>query len=441
MRSPGTRVAVLALQRLGDVITAARVTQAWSQRKDVATVEVVHWDRTRDAAQMLPGVTQTHALPYAALRARRRVHPLAAYAALHEIVESMGRFDRVVNLSSTRFASLLAPALCSHPEAVFGPQLDDYGTYQASHPALEHLNAWGVDPAINVFAHQDLYAQAARIRMNGYAGLPEDAIADNLCAHARSDERAAPIALHLHGSVASKDWREPMSPSGWRGIVETLRARFDRPILLLGGPKERQHLEALATASGAEVAVWPLRHTAALLRRCCGLISVDTVAIHLAAQVACPTLVLRQGATRGFAFVPGSSALLVDAGDEPANVDDVVWLAGKHFFGLAIHPRAKDEMATRIRVRQAELDSQGFLGAASPSWWPATDAQRQRDLRDRLWRNAWLHSWHHTTAPHALLHELRCHAPADGHRFARAMADRGQLGKWLRAHEDVRHAA
>ena len=425
-------IAVLSLQRLGDVVTAARVTDGWSQRKTTDAVELVHWDATASAAALLPGVTRTHALPRAALLARGRVHPLAAYAALDAIVEGIGRrrFDVVVNLSSTRFACLLAPLLASDPARVYGPWIDDAGRYQSTHPAIEHLNGWGIEPDVNVFAHQDLYAAAARVRMHGYAGLPADPAADTLVAHAE-ESRDGPIALHLHGSDPAKDWRPADSLEGWAGLARALKQRFGKRVLLFGASAELPELERVAVASGADVVAWPLRHTAALLRRCCGLVSVDTVAIHLAAQVGCPTIVLRQGPARGLAFVPGGNALLVDPGPELATMRDVARLADRHFLGLPIPAEIGNEMARRIRVREGFVDDDGWLGARAPAWWPASAATRDVDHVEQLWRTAWSHTFAGDPPPPAVVSQLQRLGAFDPHRAAALQRFPGALGPLL----------
>ena len=435
-------IAVISLQRLGDALTGARVTDAWARRRGISAVEVIHWDRVRDAAALLPGTTALHGLPYAALRARGRIHPLAAYAALEAIVDGIGRrrFDTVINLTSTRFASLLAPLLARDPAEIHGPWIDDAGTYRASHPAIDHLNAWGVDPSINVFAHQDLYATAARVRLNAYAGLPLDATAETLVSHAGASHNDGPIALHLHGSEAAKDWRPAEAEDGWVGLARALRERSGRPVLLLGSASEMPELDRVAAASGAETAAWPLRHTAALLRRCSGLISVDTVAIHIAAQVGCPTVVLRQGTARGLAFVPGPKALLVDRGPELATVSDVVQLAERHFFGHRISNARLASMMRRIRVRRGVVDDNGYLGAGIPSWWPASDAHQTVAEVEQLWRRAWISHFRGDAPPADVLARLRRFAVVDSARWARACANPGGLGRWLDT-IDARRAA
>lgn len=435
----GLRVAVVSLQRLGDVLTGARVTDGLSRRRDVASVDLVHWDQTEQAAGLMPGVDVCHPLPYGALRARGRVHPLAALHALGAVVELLERrYDLVVNLSSTRFACYIAPLLARDPTGIRGPFMDDDDGYCSTHPSGLHLNHWGVDPRINVFAHRDLYALAAGVRLLGLPTLPEDPSAQAQCDSSLDPRAPAPIALHIHASEPSKHWREQLGVHGWQGLIRRLRYEFNRDVVLLGAPSDAPELDHLAHLTGARVAAWSLRHTAELLRRCAGLVSVDTVTIHLAAAVGCKSIVLRQGSARGNAFLPGSQTMLLDAITAPATVEDVANVAAVHFFEETPIGHRLEAAARRIRLRRCDHESCGLLGAASPAWWPAPPEHRLDDMLAKTWRAAWHHSWSESERPAALLDQLYRHRSADPHRYARAFADPGPLGEWLRAND---HAA
>lgn len=387
------RVAVLTLQRLGDVLTAHRVTAGLAAQREVQHVELVHWDLTTQAAALLPGVSKHHALPHAALLQRREQSPLAAFAALRDHIERLRSrgFDRVVNVTSTPFACWLAPLLTRGE--VVGPWMDDSGAYRTCHPALDYLNTWGVDPAVNVFAHQDLYTLAADVSLAPNAQLQTDeGVATFVQSRVlRVDE--GPIALHLRSSAQEKDWREPLSVTGWRGLAAELGRRFKRPIVALGSPRQLEELSALSAATGAQVCAWPLRETAELLRRCRGLISVDTVSIHLAAQVGCPTIVLRQGSARGLAFVPGPRALLVDDARTHAGVGDLIHLTQRHILEDELRPRLARSLADRLQVRQGVIEAHGALGVAGPSWIPRSQESQRRDRIERETRARWMDAW------------------------------------------------
>ncbi len=376
------RIAVLALQRLGDVLTGARVTDALARRRDTATLELVHWDATAQAATMLPGVARWHALPFSGLRRRTRIHPVAAVRSLHRFVERIvdgGGFDTVVNLSSTRFACWLAPALARAGGRVLGPAIDDLGRYVASHPAIDHLNDWGSDPELGVFAHQDLYALAAGVRLSGFAGLRDG-----------GGRRDGPVVAHPFGSERSKDWRDV---AAWRELVGRAAASLGRPVVIVGAPAEREALTAIAQGSFATVMTCPLPEYAELLREAGGLISVDTVAIHLAAAVGCPTVVLRQGPARGHAFVPGPTALCVDALGDAASVEDVLALALRQFSPSPVPLSGSAAMLERVRVRAGWRDDHGLLGLSTPQWLRALACWHDEDRDDAGWRGLWRGHW------------------------------------------------
>lgn len=372
-------IVVLSLQRLGDVLTAARVTSALG--REGARVEVVHWDAADQAAALLPEVAERHALPYTTLRARARHDPIGAFAQLRRSVHDLAArgFARAVNLTSTRPACLLAPLLAPNG-TVSGPFVDDGGEYRAPHPALDYLNTRGVDPELNVFAHHDLYAISAGVPLTGFAGLGKTSEP-----HERDVD--AILAVHVHGSSHDKSWRD--SADDWADTLVELRRRFAVRIVLLGAPSEAEALTPLAATTGAELFLRPLDETAALLRRCRGLISVDTVAIHLAAAVECPTLVLRQGPARGHAFLPGPQALLVDDARGSTTPRDIVELVARHMFDDTTDPKVAADLGRRLRLQRVVRDTNGYLGTCRPEWLPRDLQADERDRAQRTERDAW----------------------------------------------------
>jgi ADP-heptose:LPS heptosyltransferase len=427
----GERIAVLTLQRLGDVLTAARVTDALARRRSTASVEVVHFDATAQAAALLPGVTQRHALPFGGLRRLRRTHPVAALSALHERIAAItgdSGFDTVVNLTSTQFACWLAPALLARGGKVRGPWIDARGQYIAEQPTLAYLNAWGSDPRLGVFAHQDLYAAAVPVRLGGFPGLrPADG------------RRTGPIVVQVHGSERAKDWR---THADWTALVGELQARFARPCVLVGSPGEADALARIAAPSGARVCTSPLAACVDLLGEASGLVGVDTVSIHLAAAVHCPSVVLRQGTAGGYAFVPGPSALLVDAVREHATVADVVALCGEHFFSTTPSPAIAFAIASRVRVRQAVHDDQGWLGLRPPAWCPVDALDAEDDRCDARWRSLWRRSFAGELPDPTALGELFDGRGRDEeHRRAALLASATLVGAKARALAQSRSAA
>jgi len=391
----GERIAVLALQRLGDVLTAARVTDALSRRRSTLAVEVIHWDATTQAAALLPGLAARHALPLAALRKGARAHTLAPLRLLASRLADLNgprAFDRVVNLSSTRFACWLAPALLAEGGTMHGPSIDAHGRFVSSHPSIAYLNEWGVDPELGTFAHQDLYALAAGVRMTGWGGL-----------RPVGGRRTGPVVLHPFGSERAKDWRTPLE---WRELIGRLRAQLGRPCVLTGGPGDARGLAEIASGTDATISTAPLSASIELLAMATGLVSVDTVAIHAAAAVDCPTVVLRQGPAQGLAFVPGSNALCVDASRDSATPEEVTMLAERQFSDTPAPLFVDPSWRMRIRVREGHRDEFGLLGLQQPSWIKNDDAALVDDESDRLWRVAWRSELERDTPPANVLEAL-----------------------------------
>lgn len=422
---------MLALQRLGDVLTAARVTDAWSRRRTTSMVEVIHWDATGQAAALLPGVESTWALPFNGLRKATRSHAIAPLHRLHgelsTIIGDTG-FDRVINLSSTRFACWLAPLLAAPGAPIHGPSIDAAGHYVASTPAISYLNDWGVDPELNTFAHQDLYAIAAQVRLSGWGGLREG-----------GGLRRGPIVLHPFGSERPKDWR---TPTDWRNLIGELTATFGLPIVVVGAPGEREALDFIVSGSDAKVSTTPLSACVELLNCATGLISVDTVAIHLAAMVGCPAVVLRQGPARGAAFIAGTQSLCVDAIHDAARIDEIVALAERQFADDPAPLTLKADTIQRLRIREGVRSDTNVLGLRTPTWCTQYEPWSADDCRDAAWRELW-HA-HFTGAPlPARPDDALFAVGASDDRRWRELVGRGDaLGEWARATADsVRGAA
>ncbi|MFO0637175.1 MAG: glycosyltransferase family 9 protein [Nannocystaceae bacterium] len=189
---------------------------------------------------------------------------------------------------------------------------------------------------------------------------------------------------HPFGSERSKDWRDV---AAWRELVGRAAASPGRPVVIVGAPAEREALTAIAQGSFATVMTCPLPEYAELLREAGGLISVDTVAIHLAAAVGCPTVVLRQGPARGHAFVPGPTALCVDALGDAASVEDVLALALRRVLALAgAAERLRGDARARARARGLARRSRlaGVVDAAVAAGARVHSYDEDRD--DAGWR-------------------------------------------------------
>jgi hypothetical protein len=217
------------------------------------------------------------------------------------------------------------------------------------------------------------------VRLAGFAGLRTPV-----------SRRSGPIVVHVHGSERAKNWR---TPAEWAALVGELQARFARTCVLVGAPSEADALARIAAPSRAHVCTAPLGACADLLAEATGLVSVDTVSIHLAAAVGCPSIVLRQGPAGGHAFVPGAHALLVDAGREPATIADVAALGAAQFAASPPSPTVALGIASRSRVREGIIDDHGWLGMRPPTWCPVDAMAAEDDRCDERWRAMWRRSF------------------------------------------------
>jgi len=419
----GKRVAVLSLGTETDVWNAARITAAWSSRRDIESVEVVGWDITHDACSLLPGAKVVHELPLAGLRTRLHRHPLAGAIALRGAVDGIigGRwFDTVLNLTYGSLAGHLAPLMALDPHAVVGPFVDETGQWRASHPAFEYLATWGIDPALNVFALQDVWSAGAHVRTDEAGLFLPDTVADTLVEHGCSD-RSPPII------VAPTREAEQWLGFGWEGLVSTLAHAGGRPVMLVAPQGEEALVEQLADRTGADVARWPRRHTAALLRRCGALLTTDFGTSVFAARTGAKQLLLRR-TPLPLASLPGPHVLSMSGDARPLHLEAVLTFALWHLLQRKTAEPLLHSSSAGLAVHEIGYDNAGCLSATP--FGPHTPPIEILTLRAwrRMWRDAWI-----GLPPNRKDVE---HVLERGDRTGRARArhDRGKLGEALRSH-------
>lgn len=419
----GKRVVVLSLGTEADVWNAARITSAWSGRRNIDSVEVVGWDITHDACALLPGVDVVHQLPLSGIRDRTRRHPLAAAIALRGAIDGIiaGRwFDAVLNLTYGGLAGHLAPLLALDPHAVVGPFVDETGQWRASHPAFEYLATWGIDPALNVFAMQDVWSAGSHVRTDEGGLFGKDAVADTLVDHGCGDG-ATPIIVAP--TAAAEQWLG----FGWEGLVSTLAHASDRPIMLVAPTGEDALCERIADRTGADVARWPLRHRAALLRRCGTLLTSDFNTSVFAARTGVKQLLLRPSGPVPLASLPGPHVLTMTGGDRPLHLEAVLTFALWHLLQRATPDATLHRSAAGLKVHEVGYDNGGCLSTTRV----ATQEASPEELTLRAWRRMWKDAWiglppQRADVEHVLMH-------GDAHRLARGKLDRGRVGEALRS--------
>ena len=123
------------------------------------------------------------------------------------------------------------------------------------------------------------------------------------------------IAINV-GARGAKRWQEERVVE----LVRALCAEHDRPVVLLAGPEDEEHLREMRPLLPAKVVVAPrmaIRAFAAFLSQAAVLVTQDTGPMHLAAAVGVPTVALLV-APRSATFAPrGEYDRAVYAGRKP----------------------------------------------------------------------------------------------------------------------------
>jgi hypothetical protein len=424
------RVAVLSLGTETDVWNAARITAAWSARRNVESVEVIGWDITHDACALLPGVSQVHDLPLAGLRTRMQRHPLAAAIALRGAIDGIigGRwFDAVLNLTYGGLSGHLAPLLALDPHAVVGPFVDETGQWRASHPAFEYLATWGIDPTLNVFALQDVWSAGAHVRADEGGHFVADPVADTLVDHSCGD-RPTPVI------VAPTTDAERWLGFGWEGLVSTLAHAGRRPVMLVAPRGEEALVERIADRTGADVARWPLRHTAALVRRCGSVLTSDFATSVFAARTGVRQVLLRERGTPPLASLPGAHILTMSGASRPLHLDAVLTFSLWHLMQRQTSEPTLQTSGAGLCIHEIGSDTSGCL--------TATPFGVQDDIESATlsaWRRIWRDGWVGLPPRKEDVQFVLEHG--DATRIARARLDRGRVGEALRSTPRKREVA
>ncbi|MBV1857366.1 MAG: hypothetical protein KUG77_03065 [Nannocystaceae bacterium] len=422
MKSRHKRVMVLSLGTETDVWNAARITAAWGARRDVETVEVLGWDLTHDACALLPGASLVHDLPLSGLRTRCQRHPLAGAIALQGAIAGIlaGRsFDVVLNLTYGGLAGHLAPLFTLDPHSVVGPFVDETGQWRASHPAFEYLATWGVDPTLNVFALQDVWSAGSLVRTDEAGILAVDPVADTLVEHGCG---AGPIPVLVAPTHASEAWLG----FGWEALVSSLAHDGGRPVMLIAPKGEEELVERISDRTGADIARWPLRHTAALIKRCGAVLTSDFATAVLAAQTGVRQVLLRPQGPLPLAGLPGPHILSMSGARRPLHLEAVLTHASWYLLQRNDLETKLQSAGDGLAIHEVGYDSGGCLGAT-----PIHDAEEDAAADTlRAWRQIWRDAWVGLPpARRAVDHILKY---SDSNRLARARLDRGPVGQALR---------
>jgi heptosyltransferase-2 len=270
----GVRILVIKLAATGDVL---RTTPLLPALKRAHPISHVTWVTRPAAVELLAGLPEID-----------RVLPLDTDALARLPAE---RFDVVICLDKEPAATGLAAQIDAPDKRGF--VLGPHGNPLPANEGAAYAYRLGLDDELkfrgNQRSYQDIAFEAAGLAWQGEdyrfeLGSDVRALARSRWSALGVAEGDTVIGLNVGaGEVyAYKSWRT----EGWAELAGLVHERLGARVALLGGPRERDRV--LAVAARAEVPVLDPGATesilpfAALLERCAAVVTGDTLAMHLA---------------------------------------------------------------------------------------------------------------------------------------------------------------
>ena len=279
---PG-RVLVVRLGALGDVVNALVFATAIKQhRPDTFVGWAVH-DLALPLVDGHPDVDRVH-------RWKRGGGPRELARLVRELRAE--RYELAVDLQ--RLAKSAAVARASGAPRVLG-----YDRARAKEHSwlltTEHVaRATGREPAHMVEQYLDFARHLGVDRPRARHRLPPDPAAEAWAEGLLAELGGAPLLLNLGATKPANRW----APERFGELARRLSRERPIPLVLTGGPAERQAADAALAAAGELPALHDLvgrtslRQLAALAARARGMLSADTGPMHLAAAVGTPVVAL-----------------------------------------------------------------------------------------------------------------------------------------------------
>jgi heptosyltransferase-2 len=265
-------VLVVRYSALGDVVLATSVLEPLRRRFPDARVEWVTDRLYAPLLRGLPGLADVHVLarqgPDAALPLSRRLR---------------GRFDLALDLQNKLRSQVVARA-AARRVVTFRRR----GAGEALRALL------GADRPL-ARAHQTrLYAEAlAPLGLDG-PGAPRVHLSEE--ARARAGEALRGVGAGAVGVAPGARWATKRWPPARFAAVADALAAEGRPIVLVGGPGDREAFAAFRAAARCEVAAdlsaLSIDALAAAIARLDRLVACDSGPVHLATAVGTPVLAL-----------------------------------------------------------------------------------------------------------------------------------------------------
>jgi lipopolysaccharide heptosyltransferase III len=273
-RPMGTRVLLIKLAARGDVLRTTPLLEAIRKEHDPCHVT---WVVGPESKELLEGIDTID-----------RLIPLDLSAAMGLMVEE---FDVVICLDKEPAATGLATR--AKAPRKLGFLLDKFGGLIPASPEAAYAYRLGLDDDLkfhgNAKTYQEIVFEACGFPFRGedYRLALRDADRDFAArVYARlgvgKEERLVGLNLGGGEAFAYKGWRG----DGFAELAFLIQSELGARVALLGGPAERERLEATAAACPPGV-IRPdldpsMRRFAALLERCDVVVTGDTLGLHLA---------------------------------------------------------------------------------------------------------------------------------------------------------------
>lgn len=258
---------------------------------------------------------------------------LAARRALRGVVRTLrlARLDAAVILLGDDFAPLLCRARIARRIGVAGTACDRLltATYD-----LGEVRTWGPGTRLNALRCLGLQPRDQQPSLPAALGSFV-----NLRARLRSlGAQGKPGYVLLHPFGATPNRTLPVAQAA--ALADQLAARFERQVLLIGGPRDRPQAEAIWTLCRRRSAVrsvaghLSLSQTVALMEQAGAIISTDSGPLHMAGALARPTVGLFRAIRPEYArLYPTVTPLFWEQG--PACLPGCTW---DSWYGCTVSP-------------------------------------------------------------------------------------------------------
>jgi heptosyltransferase-2 len=285
------RLLVVKLADIGDVLTATPALRALRTGLPQAHITVLTTPRSVDALRGLPycdDILSLDRFPYVRLWDAARPQALSAAWTFYRRLRA-GRFDTIVFFHhiTTRWGAVKHAALALASGASRRIGLDNgRGWYLTERVADRGFgDVHEVDYWLEVVALMGVPAAAGPMAM---------AIGDEERAWASDRAPKGAIAVHpgSGGFVVSRRW----PPERFAMVADALIERYGLPVILVGGPDERDLAQAVSRAMKRPAldlaGQTTIKQLAAVLERCSLFVGGDSGVMHVAAAVGAPVVAL-----------------------------------------------------------------------------------------------------------------------------------------------------